>query len=155
MNLPQWQTLVSQLRPYLAYVAWLQALIATSGSLYFSEVMHYPPCVLCWYQRILMYPLVIIMAVGIVLRDRKIRYYVLPLALIGFSIALYQNLLTYGVIEEGFSPCTLGVSCTTRWINWLGFITIPLLSMTAFTMITICMFFYYPTNDERQNESIE
>lgn len=123
----------------LWYGAWMQALVATLGSLYFSEIRDLPPCVLCWYQRIAMYPLTIIIAVTIVRLDRGVWLYVLPLSLIGFGIAVYHNLLYYGVIPESIQPCRLGVSCTTRQIEWLGFITIPLMSLTAFAVITICM----------------
>jgi disulfide bond formation protein DsbB len=136
--------LFSVIRANLGYVAWLQALIATSGSLYFSEVLKFVPCSLCWYQRILMYPLVLIIAVGILLRDHRLRYYVLPLSTLGFGIALYHNLLTHNIISEGILPCTAGVSCTVEWINWLGFITIPLLSLTAFSVITLAILFYHP-----------
>ncbi|KKU18365.1 MAG: putative disulfide formation protein [Candidatus Pacebacteria bacterium GW2011_GWB1_47_8] len=120
----------------LLYLAWFQALIATAGSLFFSEVMGWTPCVLCWYQRILMYPLVLILGVGILLKDKRISWYVLPLSSLGFLIAAYHNLLYYGVIQE---VCREGVSCTTRFFAWFGFITIPLLSLTAFAIITTLM----------------
>jgi disulfide bond formation protein DsbB len=120
-------------------VAWVQALIATLGSLYFSEVMTLPPCVLCWYQRIAMYPLVVVLGVGLLLRERRIRLYALPLSLAGLAIALYHNLLYYGIIPESIQPCTTGVSCTSRQIEWLGFITIPLLSLVAFTVISAAL----------------
>ena len=125
------------MRESLIYIAWVQALIATLGSLFFSEVMGFVPCILCWYQRILMYPLVIILTVGILLRDTRIRYYVLPLSILGLAIALYHNLLYYGIIAEGtFGTCGAGVSCTVRWFEWFGFISIPQLSLIAFTIIT-------------------
>lgn len=117
------------------YAAWAQSLVATTGSLYFSEVMRLPPCGLCWYQRIFMYPLVIILAVGIGSTDPRVRLYALPLAGTGWLIAFYHNLLYYKVIPEGFTTCSLGVSCTSRQIEWLGFITIPLMSLSAFTVI--------------------
>lgn len=126
----------------LVRLAWGQALVATLGSLYFSEVMHLPPCVLCWYQRIAMYPLVVILGVGLFLRERRIRLYALPLSLIGFGIALYHNLLYYGILPESIQPCTSGVSCTSRQIEWLGFITIPLLSLVAFSVISAALIAY-------------
>jgi disulfide bond formation protein DsbB len=135
-----------KLRANLLYIAWGQALIATLGSLFFSEVMKLPPCILCWYQRIFMYPLVFILTVGIVLRERRIRWYVLPLSVAGLCVAIYHNLLYYGIIAESIVPCTQGVSCTTRQIEWLGFITIPLLSLVAFTVITLSLVLY-PTED--------
>ncbi len=123
----------------ILYIAWLQSIVATLGSLYFSEVMKFPPCVLCWYQRILMYPLVFILAVGMVRKDKKVYTYVLPLSIMGLCIALYHNLLYYQILPESAAPCINGVSCTTKFIEWFGFITIPLLSLIAFTVITICM----------------
>ena len=123
----------------LVYLALLQAGIATLGSLYFSEVMDLVPCVLCWYQRILMYPLALIIAVGILRGDRRIYLYVLPLAVVGLTVAIYHNLLYFGVLPESVQPCMLGVSCTTKQIEWLGFITIPLMSLTAFTVIDTIM----------------
>lgn len=130
-------------RLLLLYLAWIQALIATAGSLYFSEVRDLPPCVLCWYQRILMYPLTVIIAVGILRLDRSLPLYVLPLSLAGIAVASYHNLLYYGVIpEDVVHTCALGISCTTRQIEWLGFITIPLMSLTAFAVITALMATY-------------
>ena len=127
------------LRENILYLAWIQACIATLGSLYFSEVMDLPPCVLCWYQRIFMYPLSLIIAVGIWRRDAALYLYVLPLSMLGLVIASYHNLLYYGILPESIQPCLLGVSCTTRQIEWLGFITIPMMSLLAFTVISACL----------------
>lgn len=131
-------------RSYLAYAAWAQALVATTGSLFFSEVLKFTPCALCWYQRILMYPLVAILAVGILSRDWRLRLYVLPLSVLGLVVAAYHNLLYYHVIPEGLTQCVAGVSCTTRYLSLLGFVDIPLLSLTAFAVITFAMALYRP-----------
>lgn len=112
-----------------------QALVATLGSLYFSEVLKFPPCVLCWYQRICMYPLVLILGAGIVTNDKKVIWYSLPLASIGWIIALYHNLLYYKILPESIAPCVNGVSCTTKFVEYFGFMTIPLLSWIAFSII--------------------
>ena len=130
----------------LAYAAWIIALTATVGSLFFSEVMQLPPCVLCWYQRIAMYPLVLVVGAGIVLRDWRMKYYALPVCLSGLAIAIYHNLLYYGIIPDSITPCTQGISCTSVQIEWLGFITIPLLSLTAFSIISLCLLFDKPKN---------
>jgi disulfide bond formation protein DsbB len=127
----------------ILYLAWIQSIVATLGSLYFSEVMKFPPCVLCWYQRIFMYPLVFILAVGMVRKDKKIYTYVLPLSVTGLLIAIYHNLLYYQIIPESMAPCVNGVSCTTKFIEWFGFITIPFLSLVAFSVITLCMLFLW------------
>lgn len=126
----------------LPYAAWIIALIATVGSLFFSEVMQLPPCVLCWYQRIAMYPLVVIIGIGIITRDSRFKYYALPLCLIGLAISVYHNLLYYGILPESITPCAEGVSCTSRQIEWLGFITIPLLALAAFIDLALCLLFY-------------
>jgi disulfide bond formation protein DsbB len=126
------------------YAAWVMALVATVGSLFFSEVMQLPPCVLCWYQRIAMYPLVVIIGVGILTGDRRVKNYALPVCLAGLAVAVYHNLLYYGLIPESITPCTQGISCTSRQIEWLGFITIPLLSLTAFVATALCLLFYKP-----------
>lgn len=134
--------MIKFLQENILYIAWVQSLIALSGSLYFSEIMKLPPCVLCWYQRILMYPLVVIIAVGILRKDKGIYQYVLPLSITGLLISIYHNLLYYKILPESIQPCTIGISCTTKQIEWLGFITIPLMSLTAFAIITICMLIY-------------
>ena len=123
----------------LAYLVWVVALVATAGSLFFSEVMELPPCVLCWYQRIAMYPLVVIIGVGIIARDPVWKIYALPLSLAGLLVSIYHNLLYYGLIPESITPCKQGISCTTVQIEWLGFITIPLMALTAFAFISVCM----------------
>lgn len=116
--------------------AWVQALLAMMGSLYFSEIRHFPPCVLCWYQRIAMYPLVIILAWAMINRVQTWKALVLPFSTIGMLIAGYHCLLYYKILPEAIAPCTTGVSCTTQFIEYFGFITIPLLSFLAFTLIT-------------------
>lgn len=123
----------------LPYVAWIQSIIATLGSLYFSEIKNYIPCVLCWYQRILMYPLVIIIAVGILRKDKKMYQYVLPMSILGWAIALYHNLLQWNILPETIAPCTLAASCIVKHVGYFGFITIPVMSLTAFTVVSICM----------------
>lgn len=117
--------------------ALLIAFVATGGSLFFSEVMVLPPCVLCWYQRIFMYPLILIFSVGLFRKAKESFVYGLALSCTGLAIAVYHNLLYYHLIPESIAPCTSGVSCTSRQIEWFGFLTIPLLSLIAFTLITL------------------
>jgi disulfide bond formation protein DsbB len=135
-------------RSALVYVAWAQALVATLGSLFFSEVMRFTPCVLCWYQRIFMYPLVAILTVGILSRDPRVRQYVLPLAILGLGVAIFHNLLFFGVISEEVTQCRLGVSCTIRYFGFLGFIDIPQMSLVAFTVVTVAMLLYRPKESD-------
>lgn len=131
--------MIQKIRPYVAYIAWIQALAATLGSLYFSEILKLPPCTLCWYQRIFMYPLVFIIPIGVLTKDKRLPIYVLPLAVVGGIIAVFHNLLYYGIIPEAQAPCQLGVSCTTKFFEWFGFVTIPLLSLMGFVVIIVSM----------------
>ena len=129
-----------------AYLAFFTALLSLLGSLYFSEIMKLAPCALCWYQRIVMYPLVIIFFVGIMRKDKYLYQYALPLGIVGFFIALYHNLLYLGYIPEALQPCVNGISCTAKQLELFGFITIPLMSLMAFATIIICMTLYRKTH---------
>jgi len=126
-------------RQYGGYMAFGVALVATLGSLYYSEVMHFTPCTLCWYQRILMYPLVIVTLVGIFLQDEYLPTYVLPFSVIGILVSGYHYLIQIGILPQPTS-CTGGVPCGSRYVDIAGFITIPFMALTAFTLITVIMF---------------
>lgn len=130
----------------ILYLAWFQSLAATMGSLFYSEIMHYTPCVLCWYQRILMYPLVLLIAVGILRKDKGVYLYILPLSITGLLISFYHILLQKGFLPESVAPCAIGASCTVKYVGYFGFITIPVMSFTAFLVITICMYIYRKAN---------
>ena len=121
------------------FLAFLVSLIATFGSLFFSEIMNFIPCSLCWYQRIFMYPLVFLFAINLLFPDDKIFKYAFPLVLVGWGISIYHNLLMFKIIPEKLSPCIQGVPCSVDYINWLGFITIPLLSFFAYTIVLILL----------------
>jgi disulfide bond formation protein DsbB len=130
------KAVASKYQDYLPYAVWGVALAAMAGSLAMSELFHLLPCVLCWYQRILMYPLVVIVGVGVLRRDRNWVYYALPLSGLGVLVAAYHSLLQWGIIPEAIAPCQVGLSCATKQIDWLGFITIPFMSWCAFGVIT-------------------
>ena len=121
------------------YAAWLVALTATLGSLYFSEVRHFVPCALCWFQRVFMYPLVVVLGVASFRGDRGVVKYALPLAVLGALTAAYH------VLEQnvpGFAAppmCQVGVACSAKYINWLGFISIPVLALTAFVLTAVLL----------------
>ncbi|MGM0890713.1 MAG: disulfide oxidoreductase [Bacillota bacterium] len=117
--------------------AWIVSLIATFGSLYFSEIKGYIPCTLCWYQRILMYPLVILLGIYLIKKDRDISIYILPFSLMGFLLATYHYSIQKFPIFHLSNPCPIGISCSGDYINWFNFITIPFLSLSAFLLITI------------------
>ena len=93
-----------------------------------------------------MYPLVLILGIGIWKKDRNVSMYALPLAVIGWLISIYQNLLYYKVVPESLAPCVNGVSCTTRYIHYFGFVSIPLLSFFAFTVIISSLIIYQKNN---------
>lgn len=132
---------------YLPYLAWITALIGMVGSLFFSDVMDLPPCDLCWYQRIAMYPLVAILAVGIISRDGRMKSYALPFSVAGLAISIYHNLLYYGFISEAITPCSQGTPCTARQLELLGFISIPLMTLVAFVFILLCLLAYRSKED--------
>lgn len=121
------------------FLSFLISLIATFGSFFFSEIMNFTPCSLCWYQRIFMYPLVFLFSINLLFPDDKIFKYSFPLVFIGWIISIYHNLLMFKIIPENLSPCVHGVPCSVDYINWFGFITIPLLSFFAYTSIFILL----------------
>ena len=124
----------------LLFLCWLLATVSTLGSLFFSYVMGFAPCVLCWYQRIFLFPLVIVLAFGLFPFDKNVIKFALPLAIAGWLTALYHNLLYSGIIPESIQPCSRGVSCTEKYIDLFGFLTIPMLSLLSFTTIIIMLF---------------
>jgi len=122
----------------ILFICWLVASISTLGSLFFSEILEFPPCMLCWYQRIFMFPLVIILLVGLFPLDISVVKFALPLALAGWFVAFYHNLLYSGIIPESLQPCSQGVSCKEVNLDLFGFLTIPTLSLMAFsTMVAL------------------
>jgi disulfide bond formation protein DsbB len=123
----------------LVFSAWLIAAMATLGALFMSEVMGFAPCVLCWYQRIFMFPLVFVLAAGLFPLDPKVLRYALPLAIGGLLVAGFHVLLTVGIIPETLAPCRQGIPCKTIQVEWFGFVTIPLLSFLAFLTINVLL----------------
>ena len=119
----------------LVFVGWLIVSVSALGSLFFSYVMEFAPCVLCWYQRICLFPLVIILARGLFPLDRHVVKYALPLAAAGWLLAAYHNLVYSGIIPASLQPCSRGVSCTEEYVELLGFVSIPMLSMLSFTAL--------------------
>ena len=120
----------------LVFGCWLIAGASTLGALFFSEVMALPPCVLCWYQRIFMFPLAVVLPFGLFPFDGKIVRYALPLAVPGWLFSVFHLLLVAGFIPENISPCTQGVPCSDVQVQWLGFVSIPLLSFVAFSAVS-------------------
>ncbi len=126
------------LEDYGGWVAFVVALVATAGSLYYSEVAGFIPCRLCWYQRILMYPLVAVALVGALRRDDYLPTYVLPLSLLGMGVSFYHVLMERGIVAAS-TTCSVDVPCNIIYVNYLGFITIPFMALVAFALISLVM----------------
>ncbi|API91064.1 putative disulfide formation protein C [Virgibacillus pantothenticus] len=121
----------------LLLLIWAQAFVALLGSLFFSEIMGYPPCELCWIQRILMYPLVIIYGVAVFKRDVSMALPGLILSGIGMFVSTYHYLVQkLPALKEAGRACGV-VPCNVVYINLLDFITIPFLAGTAFIIIFV------------------
>lgn len=123
----------------LFFSAWIIAIIAMLGSLYFSEIRHFIPCEMCWYQRILMYPLVVILGFSALTNHYTMKYLVMIFSIIGLCFSIYHYMEQKVPGFSSVKPCVGGVPCNTQYINWLGFITIPFLAGMAFLLITLCM----------------
>lgn len=121
------------------YLAWLTAIVATVGSLYFSEVRMFIPCTLCWYQRILMYPLAYQLGAAAWSGDAGVVRYALPLTVFGVFVSTFHY-LEQMIPDFGFPEvCRGAVPCTVRYIEWFGFVTIPFLALIAFAIISVSL----------------
>ncbi|MBP9060839.1 MAG: disulfide bond formation protein B [Rhodoferax sp.] len=127
---------------YLLVFAWLTATAATASAFFIGEVMGITPCVLCWYQRIFMFPLVIVLGMACYSDDRRGAIYGLPLAFAGVLLAGYHTLLIAGFVSKTWIPCGSGVSCTEQKLEILNGLQIPWLSLTAFFIVTSLLFVY-------------
>ncbi len=130
------------------WLVFLIALVSMLGSLYYSEIVGYPPCSLCWYQRIAMYPLVVIMGIAAWRRDAGIRIYVLPLMVIGAVLALYQYVIGY-VPDAEILGCSIDVSCTERYVWEFGFVDFPFMSFVGFSFMMALMLWASPDDRAR------
>ncbi|MGH8872731.1 MAG: disulfide bond formation protein B [Acidimicrobiia bacterium] len=123
------------------WLAWVVALVATVGSLIYSELFHFVPCRLCWFQRIAMYPLPVVLLVGAVRRDAVARFYALPIALIGLAISIYHNLVQFYPGLEGGSCDPLN-PCSARTIEMFGFMDLPFMAGAGFIVIAVLLAYY-------------
>ena len=122
------------LEGYELWLAFLVAAIATGGSLFFSEIAHFVPCELCWFQRICMYPLSITTLLAALANDRRVARYLLPLPLVGAGVSVYHLLIENGAIKEPSACLIGGAGCSVKWINEFGYMTIPTLALTGFAL---------------------
>lgn len=121
------------------FTAWLVSLLATAGALFLGEVVGMAPCVLCWYQRIAMFPLVLILGLGLLDSDLRSVRYAWPLALAGWALAFYHCLVFWGLVTESLVPCGKGPSCADTDLQVAGLVPIPLLSLVAFTGVLLLL----------------
>jgi len=128
------------LKNNVLFFAFAVALIATLGSLTYSEIIGYEPCKLCWFQRIFMYPQVILLGMALVKKDYKIASYSIFLSIIGAFIAGYHYLLQIGVAPE--LPCSAvgySVSCSQRFVMQFGYISLPMMAFSAFILMALLL----------------
>ncbi|OLN23196.1 disulfide bond formation protein B [Domibacillus antri] len=142
----------SFIQKYALYAAWVVSVTAVLGSLYFSQIKGLVPCELCWIQRIFMYPLAIILGIAAFYNDVHLKKYVLPLSLIGGAVSFYHYLVQKVPGFAAVKPCVQGVPCNVQYINWFGFVTIPFLALTAFTLISIFMIFLFLKTGKEKGE---
>lgn len=123
------------------WLAWAVALVATIGSLIYSEVIHFVPCRLCWFQRIAMYPLAVILVVGAFRKEALVKFYALPLSVVGLGISIWHYVVqTVPGLESG--ACDPSVPCSAKYVDIFGFVSIPFMAGAGFTLITVLLAFY-------------
>jgi len=129
------------------WLAWLVALVSTAGSLFYSEVIGFEPCRLCWFQRIFMYPMSLVLLVGSIRKEMVVKYYALPLSLLGLATSIYHYLVQVFPSLEG-SGCDPTNPCSARYVEEFGFISIPFMAGVGFTLITVLLLFYVKAKEE-------
>ncbi len=133
-------------------LAWVIALGATLGSLYYSEVANFEPCRLCWFQRIGMYPLVAVLGIGALRRDLAVRFYAYPLVAGGGAVAAYHYLIQrFPDLDSG--SCTVGVPCSLIWVERFGFVTIAYMALSAFAAIGVLLLLSARRNEEERRSA--
>lgn len=139
---------------YELWLAFVVAAIATGGSLFFSQIAGFVPCELCWFQRICMYPLSIILLLAAVFDDYRIARYLLPLPIIGAGVSIYHLMVENGVVKQA-QACLASApgGCATKWIDKFGYMTIPTLALTAFLLLlALLLFAVFEPADESAGE---
>lgn len=133
------------------YGAFAVSLIAMLGSLYFSEVLKLPPCVLCWYQRVMMYPVPLLLGFAVYKKNRDLVAPAIVLTTVGWLIAIYHNLLYFQILPESVAPCVAGISCTTKFTGFLAVLPIPLQALVGFSVILIALIIYLISTKNKEN----
>ncbi|MBI5734140.1 MAG: disulfide bond formation protein B [Candidatus Kerfeldbacteria bacterium] len=130
-------------KKYYLYFAWAVAIVATLSSLYLGEVLGLTPCTLCWYQRLAMWPLVLLLGLAVYRQDSSLVIASLILSAIGLIIAIYQNWLYFNVIPDSLASCAPGAPCSEHLIKLFGFLDIPQLSLVAFILMFVSLVVYF------------
>ncbi len=123
----------------LLYGAWAIALGASLASVYFIEISGNPAASLCWFERMLLFGLLLLLTVGILLKDEKVQYYAIPFIVLGGFSALYQQLAHWNIVTFAQQPCGANIVCTTKFFELFGFITQATLCLSAFIGIAACL----------------
>jgi len=124
----------------LLFLAWILVTSGTLISLFFSEIVQLPVCVLCWYQRIALYPLAIMLPLALFPFDIKVIRYASPLVIVGWLFALFHVLVVAKVIPEAAQPCVKGIPCSETHFNLFGFLNIPVMSLLTFSILGLLFF---------------
>jgi len=136
-------SMLDRVRAFLSttalWYAWVIALVTTLGSLYYSEIAGYAPCTLCWYQRIAIYPMAIVLLVGALRKDPVVKWYAIPPLLVGMAVSIYHYQLEW-FPSQSHTFCTLETPCTTIWFRQFGFMTLSYMALSAAAaMITLLL----------------
>ncbi len=135
---PALARLATAVQPVALWLAWAVALVATLGSLYYSEVAHFIPCTLCWYQRIAMYPLAIVLGIAAFRRDDGVWRYAVPVAAVGLAISIYHTFIEwFPNLDAGF--CSSDVPCSAAYVTEFGFVGIPFMAGCGFAIIIVLL----------------
>ncbi len=137
--------------PAALWYAWIVAVVTTTGSLYYSEIAHYLPCPLCWYQRIAIYPMSVVLLVAAIRRDPGVRWYAIPPLLIGAAISVYHYQLEW-FPHQGELFCKIDNPCTTIWVRQFGYISLPFMALSSALLMITLMLLAKRRSDDRVGE---
>ena len=130
------RTIISAFTPWALPLAAAVTTTSALGSLYFSEIVNYKPCLMCWYQRTMMYPLAVILIVAALTQDKRVWRYATPLAAIGITISTYHWFLErFPNLDAGV--CDIEVPCEFVWFENFGFVTLPFMAFTGFLAVLV------------------
>jgi disulfide bond formation protein DsbB len=130
---------ITMTSPWLLF-AWVMALFASLASIYFIEIQGNPAATLCWFERMLIFGILLLLTVGIIRQDINVKFYAIPFLLFGIPSALYQQLVHWNIINIESTSCSLSSVCTTKFFELFGFITQATLCLVAFLVVACCLY---------------